>query len=137
MPQVDLTSGKTSAQPWNAHEAVSIITFSYDAAVDGGVSGTDYKLVDIPENAVLLSIKADYVGGADVGDTITMGTTAGGTDLVNTTTLTATVTSTSLINTSNLLVGSGAGVWLRPGATFTAATVSGKAVVAYTNLYTP
>ena len=132
----DVTTG-SSAQPWNAHEAVSIMTFSYDAAAHGGVSGDDYKVLDIPQGAVILTIEVNSVGGADVGDTVSMGTSAGGTNILNAETVGATVTATQLTFTSNILMGAGEGLWIRPGATLTAATVTGKVVVAYTNLYTP
>lgn len=131
MADHDISTGST-AQPYNMGVPISIVPFSYDAAVDGGVSGDNYKLAALPENSTVLGIVLTTVGGADGADTFDLGTASGGAQFYSSWTFGS--ASATILNSTVALVPASGGIWLHADATFTVGTIVGKAIVAYTNL---
>ena len=128
MATQDLTTGGT-AQPWNAHEAVSIVPFSYSAVDNPAASGDDLKVLALPEDALLIGLLITVTAGEGT-DTIDIGFAAAGTTVKNSWTI---ATGDIDFVTPTRIPASG-GVWIHADAALTTLELEGKAVVAYTNL---
>jgi len=136
MATIDVSASTSTAQPWNAHEAVSILTFDYSAVTDPATTSDDVILGYLPANCVILGGTVRVVTAEGGTATIDIGTAASGTEIAAAVDINATAgTITNLALANPVMVpASPTGIWLDPNHNLDAAVVQIKLIVAYTNL---
>ena len=132
-----------SAKPHNFSACVERVPFSYSAVDNPATSGDDYKLLALPENAILLSLTIDLTAAEGAADTVDFGIAAGGTlastdggtggaSTISTGNIALNASLGNIVNwVKPIAIPASGGIWMHADAAITAAEFDGVAVVIY------